>query len=397
MWWIRAKNGGGLVVGEKEYRSVMLERRPPWDPSRHINHIYVEESCLDEEFTRDILSRAECPWSVVPERQKPNDLDEDFVANLALGKRQLFLCRNRGQFFKPCPATREYRCCGYHVINCGANCPIDCIYCILQAYLNSPWMTFYVNIEQLFCELGDALGKTPEVFFRVGTGEFTDSLALDHLTNFSPRLVNFFSDRDNAVLELKTKSAMVANLQGLSHHGRTVVAWSLNSSVIMSRAEFRAASLQERLAAARRCAEWGYRVAFHFDPIILYPGWQDGYQETIERLFNEVPASAIAWISLGGLRYLPKLKEIALRRFPRTDIYCQESVIGLDGKYRYFRNTRAELYRRLVELLASKADPATCIYFCMESDEIWKEVMGFIPEDKGGLAVMLDRAARSQR
>lgn len=365
-----------------------------WDPSRHINHVYVEESCLDEDLCREILGRVGCSWSVVGERQKPNQLDDDFIGNLVRGKRQLFLCRNRGQFFKPCPATREYRCCGYHVINSGVNCPIDCVYCILQAYLNIPWMTFHINIDQLFAELGAAFDGEPNRFFRVGTGEFTDSLALDRLTGLSPRLVTFFSGRDNALLELKTKSDVVDNLRGLDHRGRTVVAWSLNSSQIMARSEIRAATLSERLNAACRCAEWGYRLAFHFDPIVLHPGWQDGYRETIDRLFAEVPASAIAWISLGGLRYLPKLKEIALQRFPATEIYCQESVVGLDGKNRYFRAARVRLYRHLVELLTAKAAPATCIYFCMESDEIWREVMGFIPEQRGGLAKMLDDAAR---
>jgi spore photoproduct lyase len=33
----------------------------------------------------------------------------------------------------------------------------------------------------------------------------------------------------------------------------------------------------------------------------------------------------------------------------------------------------------------------TCIYFCMESDEIWKEVTGFIPGERGGIPAMLDR------
>ncbi len=37
-------------------------------------------------------------------------------------------------------------------------------------------------------------------------------------------------------------------------------------------------------------------------------------------------------------------------------------------------------------------DPATCVYFCMESDEIWNDVFGFTPEEKGGLPAMLDRA-----
>jgi spore photoproduct lyase len=364
------------------------------DPARYLNRIYVEESCLELDYTKEILARAKLPWSVVAERARPNDLGDDFVQNLSAGKRQLFLTSNRGLFFKPCPGTRQYQCCGYHVLNTGMNCPIDCVYCILQAYLNNPWLTFYVNTDQLFQELDHSLSANPQKFHRIGTGEFTDSLAIDRLTGLSRQLVEFIGQRDNALLELKTKSAVVDNLEGLRHNGRTIVAWSLNSSEVMNRFELRSATLDERLQAAGRCAEWGYRLAFHFDPIIDHPGWQAGYGQTIDRLFAAVPAPAIAWISLGALRFIPSLKEIGIRRFPGSNLYYQGFIEGLDGKSRYFRPDRVRLYRYIIARLQEKASETTCIYFCMESNEIWREVMGYTPDDQGGLAAMLDRAGR---
>lgn len=364
------------------------------DPSSYINKIYVEESCIDLAYTREILQRAQLPWTVVADRNKPNSLDEDFVKNLSAGKRQLFLCRNRGTFFKPCPATREYRCCDYQVINSGSNCPIDCVYCILQAYLNTPWLTHYVNIDQLFSELEGAKTSAERGFYRIGTGEFTDSLAIDRLTALSIPLVEYVGGMTNAVLELKTKSAVIHNLKDLKHNGRTIIAWSLNSTAMMKTRELRSASLSERLAAARQCINWGYRVAFHFDPIVEHPGWEDGYAATINRLFEEIDRESIAWISLGALRFLPSLKEIGIHRFPGTKIYYNEFIVGLDGKVRYFRPNRVRLYRHIYDLLKQKAAERTCIYFCMESDEIWQEVMGYTPAEMGGLPIMLDKTMR---
>ncbi len=372
----------------------MVENHTWKDPSRYINRLFVEEPCLELDYTQEILARANLPWTLVPERQKPNDLGDNFVENLTMGKRQLYLCNNRGLFFKPCPGTREYQCCDYQVVNTGTNCPIDCVYCILQAYLNTPWLTFHVNTDQLFHELSESLSANPQQFFRIGTGEFTDSLAIDRLTCLSRPLVEFIALRDNAVLELKTKSAVIDNLQGLHHNGKTIIAWSLNAAPIMARYELRSATLAERLDAAQKCAEWGYRLAFHFDPIIDYPGWQSGYAETIDRLFEKIPASAIAWISLGALRYIPSLKEIGIMRFPGAKIYYQEFITGLDGKARYFRFNRVRLYQHIFALLQKKASAGTCIYFCMESDEIWREVMGYTPGDRGGLSKMLDRTVR---
>lgn len=361
------------------------------DPSRYLQHIHVEESCLPLAYTQEILGRAGLPWSVVADREEPLHFDCDYPQNLGAGKQHLFLSTNRGQFFKPCPGTREYQCCSYHVLNTGMNCPMDCVYCILQAYLNNPWISFYVNIEAMLSELDMALDAEPDRLFRIGTGEFTDSLALDRLTGLSKILVEYFARKKNAVLELKTKSAVIENLQNLDHNGHTVIAWSLNSPAIMEREELRSATLAERLEAARLCAEWGYKLAFHFDPLIDYPGWQDGYRETINVLFQSVPKQSIAWISLGALRYLPKLKEIGVDRFPGSRIFFQEFIEGLDGKSRYYRKNRTVLYRHIYNLLKEQAAAGTCIYFCMESNEIWQEVMGYVPDQNGNIGAMLDR------
>jgi hypothetical protein len=70
-----------------------------------------------------------------------------------------------------------------------------------------------------------------------------------------------------------------------------------------------------------------------------------GYRSTIDRLFAEVPAASIAWISMGALRYLPSLKRIAAERFPASRFFYQEFIDGLDGKCRYFRTQREAMYR----------------------------------------------------
>lgn len=362
------------------------------DPSRYIKKIHVEESCLDLTYTREILDRADLPYDVIPDRGEPAGVEGVYPDNLNEGKHHLLLCKNRGHFFKPCPGTKEYRCCDYQVLNIGMNCPMDCVYCILQAYLNKPWLTFFVNYEDLFAEIEKAFRREPDRFFRIGTGEFTDSMALDRITGLSKKLVEFMADKQQGVIELKTKSAVIHHLEGLRHNGRTILAWSLNGGAIMQQEELRTATLEERLQAAKQCAEWGYRLAFHFDPIIEHPGWEKGYQKTIETLFQVVPAESIAWISMGALRYLPNLKTIGTNRFPGSRIFYAEFIEGLDNKKRYFRPRRVQLYKHIYQLLKQYAASRTVIYFCMESDEIWRDVMGYTPEERGGIPHMLDNS-----
>ncbi len=362
------------------------------DPANFIHTIYIEESCRDLPYVQEMIQKAgKVSIKTVAEQDFSRLQSGGYVKGLSKGKRNLLLTRNKGKFLKPCPATREYRCCDYQVLNIGMNCPMDCVYCILQAYLNNPWLSFFVNVEDLISELEEAFAREPDRIWRIGTGEFTDSLALDNLTGLSAKLVNFMALRKNSILELKTKTANIENLNNLDHGGNTIVSWSLNSPHIMAQEELHTASLQDRLAAASKCAEWGYKIAFHFDPIIYHDNWQQGYAATISQLFDQVPAENIAWISMGALRFLPPLKNIVKDRFPNCKIFYEEFIEGLDGKSRYFRSQRVELYQSVYGELVKHVSPKTCVYLCMESDEIWKEVFGYNPEQQGGLPAMLDK------
>jgi spore photoproduct lyase len=368
------------------------ESRSPIDPAAAIRRVYVAEDCVDLPYTRKILARLRnSPAKVLPIKELEHFSSLRDPKAFGRGKNTLVLERQKGKFVKSCPGTKEYECCGYQVLNVGTNCPMDCVYCILQAYLNKPWLTFYVNVEDLLAELNECFAREPKRQWRIGTGEFTDSLAMDRLTCLSEVLVNFMSDKPQAVLELKTKSAVIDNLLTLPHNGHTIVSWSLNSPPIAEREELHTASLRQRLSAASCCVEAGYRVGFHFDPIIYHHGWREGYAETIEQLFTVIPAEHIAWISMGCLRFLPSLKGIAAERFPGSAFFHEEFIEGLDGKSRYFRKLRVEMYRFLAERILAFA-PDICLYLCMESEEIWREVFGFSPAERGGLAGMLDRA-----
>ncbi len=297
----------------------------------------------------------------------------------------------RGRFLKSCPGTRHYHCCGYRILHFGAQCSLQCSYCILQAYLNQPNLRLFGNTDTLFRELDEELDASPGRILRIGTGEFTDSLLLDPWTGFSRMAIPHFAGKPGAVLELKTKTDFIGNLAELDHGGHAIVGWSLNAQAVRRREEPLAASLSARLAAARACAGWGYHLAFHFDPMIEHPGWKQGYGEILDRLFESVDPARIVYISLGAFRFMPELKAAMQATHPRSRILHGEFIRGLDDKMRYFRDIRVELYSFMVERIR-RADPDLCVYLCMEGSDIWRESFGFSPDEKGGLPAMLDRA-----
>jgi spore photoproduct lyase len=268
---------------------------------------------------------------------------------------------------------------------------MDCAYCILQTYFHPPILQYFVNHDQLLADLDQALSQ-PERR-RIGTGEFTDSLIWEPWSDLTPNLVERFARQDNSILELKTKTTAIERLKGLDHQRKTIVSWSLNTPRIIANQERSTASLHARLKAASICLAEGYPLAFHFDPIFIYPGWESEYAEVINTLFETIPADQIVWISMGTFRFMPALHPVVRRRFPNSDIIYGEFIPGLDGKMRYFKPLRIKVYRKLAEWITARA-PEVTLYFCMEDDQVWEACLGFVPESRGGLPSMLDRSAR---
>lgn len=353
---------------------------------------------LDEVFAEDSVKES----PIVEELRKtlpeesfqyiPSEPDrESFSSESGLDK--LYVVRFKGRFLRSCPATRFYHCCGYTILHFGENCPVGCTYCILQAYLNRSYLRIFGNIDDMLAEAEGVFLQYPEVLFRVGTGEFTDSLILDPWTGYSSHFVPFFSRFSNAVLELKTKTAFVDRLRGLSHEGHTIVSWSLNAPSIMAREEKGAAPFELRLECARKCLEWGYFLGFHFDPIFFFPGWDKEYASTLKSLFETIPPERIVYISLGAFRFMPELKNRILEKNPAWRFSSGEFVLCPDGKKRYFIDIRVRLYRFLLEEIRRHA-PDVCVYLCMESGSVWKLVFGYTPDEKGGLPKILDDAVK---
>jgi len=352
--------------------------------------VYVEKKSLDFPLTKRILKNVgPVPSEVIDE---PQEVLEDIKASkdvIGLGKKYLLITRQKGEFVKPCPCTPGYLGCSYFILNTDLNCPLDCTYCILQHYLTNPLLTVHVNLEDLWRQLDIFLHSKRHRKIRIGTGELGDSLALDHLTENSVDLVSYFRNKRNAIFELKTKTVNIKNILKIEPGPNVVVAWSLNSFRIAREEEKDAPSVEERIDAAARVSERGFRIAFHFDPIIRHPDWEDGYKEVIDKLLVTVDPARIAWISLGSLRFPPALKTIIEERFPRTKIIYDEFIKGKDGKLRYFKPLRLELYKKIVGFIRKRGGEEIPLYFCMESEDVWREAMGWIPKGEENLELYL--------
>lgn len=334
--------------------------------------IYVEKAALKNKLLEDFTKKfPSCPVEKIDRlssylKKNPFGISE-------LKKPVVFIVKEWGDFIKPCPCTKLHISCGYWIFNLGFGCPYDCSYCFLQQYSNFPGITLPANIEDFFEKFDIFLSKLKRPI-RIGTGEFCDSLALDHITQYSKQLIPYFKDK-NVLFELKTKSNQINNLLKLKPPENIIISWSLNPQSLIDTEEIAAATLKERLESAKILKGHGYKIAFHFDPIIYSRDWEKLYKDVVTKLYENVK-SPLSWISLGTLRSNRQLKAVNEARFPKSDIFYSELFLGEDKKLRYPKFLRTQIYKNMIKWIR-KEDKKTPVYLCMESKDIWKALGDF--------------------
>lgn len=342
----------------------MMNNHTPLD----IKRVFITEEAAKYPYSFEIAKNACCKPEFVKDEVEYREKIENFLDDpVTIGKKHLLLTVSKGDFFRKCPGTQGKVCCNYYVIDQTSNCPYDCSYCFLQSYLNLRAIKFSVNIDSLFNELKPIAesGK----FMRIGTGELSDSLALEPLTGFGAKLIDFYKEYPNVILELKTKSKNVYSLPDVRHHkGNYVIGFTLSPEHIVKNEELLTASLLERLNASLDAANKGYGIALHFDPVIFVENAIEHYEYIIEEIFKR--HKKLSWLSLAGFRYEPGLKYYVEKRFPDSVLINGEFIRCSDGKYRYLFPERIKLYRKII-MKVEQLSPETPLYFCMEDKKTW--------------------------
>jgi spore photoproduct lyase len=284
----------------------------------------------------------------------------------------------KGAFIKHCPCSPGSVPCGYFNLNLQTGCSFACSYCILQAYLEDKTQAvFYTNWADLEDELQKFLAVNKEV--RIGTGELSDSLAYESIYPTAKLVLELFRRFPNTVFEFKTKAVTIQAMMKVKEvPANIVVSWSLNPTPIIKNEELLTPALTMRLQAMAAIQDKGYKIGIHFDPLILFPNWQKHYRELIRRLVTVIRPERVAWWSLGALRFPPALKKHIFRH-PDSQLFWGELIQGQDGKYRYFKPLRLELFSFVRDEIQKQIAAEIPLYLCMEDSDTWQEIFPEIP------------------
>ncbi|MBN2590133.1 MAG: hypothetical protein JXA96_09735 [Sedimentisphaerales bacterium] len=258
----------------------------------------------------------------------------------------------------------------YKLVPISNGCPYYCTYCYL-AYVYrkfSPFIKININYDTMYKQIRKTLAHS-DSNASFNMGEMLDSLALDHITNLTSELIPFFSGLSKGYLMLLTKSSNIDNLLKLKPNHKTIVSWSLNPEHIINQYEKGTASLDERIEAARKCQNKGYRIRLRIDPGIYYPDWQSGYAKLIEKTLSAIEPENI---TLGMLRLLPGHFQLAKNAYGKnaTNFLSNQFIKGAsDEKLRYPPESRIKFYRFIIDTIRS-FNKTVSISLCRETYDI---------------------------
>ncbi len=323
--------------------------------------IYVDSAVEKLPLTLKILRKFE--GVEVELTSNPHELKKP--SEMTGAKKSLLLARQKADPLKEFQAMTQSSQRPYYALNLISNCHLECTYCILQSYLsNNPLITIFTNLEEILMRLADQLQRIP-IGAMVGTGKIADSLALENISEHHQSLIPLFAKQKRVTLELKTKSEAIDSLLNLEPKNQTVISWSLNPPFLIEREEYKTATFAERLQAAKKASEAGYRVAFHFDPMIYHEQWQQNYSQALEWVFEEISPAKIAWMSVGTLRFPFKQGKIMKRRFPKNEA-IHSQLISTSRSFIHYPNDLREGMQQFMEKEITKHLPASSFYRCMD-------------------------------
>lgn len=273
----------------------------------------------------------------------------------------------------PCPVSGEKtRCCNLLTLDAVRQCGFACSYCSIQSFYHRNEVLFAKDLGQRLHEL-----EILQDAWHIGTGQSSDSLMWGDDQGVLSALASFARSRPRIILELKTKSARTDWIGRIAMPPNVVATWSVNAPTIVSKEEHLTASLDERIGAARKAADGGLPVGFHFHPLVRFSGWQEEYASVVDRITGAFSPEEIVMISLGTLTFTKQALR-QLRESGKPTRIHQMELTGTAGKYSY----PAEVKRRLFTHVHScfpvswRTESGPFFYLCMESPELWEPVLG---------------------
>ncbi|MFP4266831.1 MAG: spore photoproduct lyase family protein [Spirochaetaceae bacterium] len=283
--------------------------------------------------------------------------------------------REDSKILGTCPVAGEKtRCCNLQTLDAVQQCGFACSYCAIQSFYGDGKVFFFENLEEKLKKL--SLELDSRKIYHIGTGQSSDSLMWGNRGGLLDSLAGFARGNPNVILELKSKSALLKPLLDRDLPPNILATWSLNPDEVIHNEEHLTSNLDARIGAARRAADRGMLVGFHFHPVIRFSGWREKYARIYSRLQEEFRPSEVVMVSLGTLTYPKPVVRLIRSQKIRSGVLKMPLENSAD-KLSYPFDIKRELFSHAYGSFSEKWRQEVFFYLCMEDPQLWEPVFGY--------------------
>jgi spore photoproduct lyase len=339
-------------------------KRSAW---MQIDTVYVEDAVRTLPITAEILKRIRA--ASVQYVQDYQDVfsrsGKDYLSKRL--KSTLFIAEKRGALVREAPAAYGFGADDLHYYHIHAyNCIYECEYCYLQGYFRSPDLVFFVNHPDIINAMQEVVDRAPGKTVWFHAGEFSDSLALSHVSQELAHYWEFFAQNPKAALELRTKSTNLTAMRRLRPLPNVVISYSLSTHTQAALHDREAPSVAKRLRAMHRLDGLEFPLGVHFDPIVYSADFSAQFEQLVADLCQVIDLNRLRYLSLGVVRFSKEVYRETRSNYPESTLFARHFIQGSDAKMRYLRPMRQQLLETGKEILKRYGCPEEKIYFCME-------------------------------
>ena len=244
--------------------------------------IYYEEAVKDYEQGKGILEKYEklnIPLIPIESHHKIEELRH--LPNKEYTKMKKYLILGTRKVIKLTPNDKS---ADFIVPFTSSGCTASCLYCYLVCHFNTnSYLRVFMNRDEIMNKVKKTINKIGEhKVYELGSN--SDMVLENTITGNLRWAIEEFGKLEKATATFATKFDAVDDLLTANHQGHTQMRISINPQEIIKTIEFGTSSLIERIIAANKMFEAGYKIGLNIAPIILEEGWEVMY----ENMFKEV-------------------------------------------------------------------------------------------------------------
>lgn len=234
------------------------------------------------------------------------------------GKNTLVVGVRKNLNFATCKPSAHYQ------LPIVSGCMGMCEYCYLNTQMGKkPYVKIYVNIDEILQRAQEYIDeRKPNITIFEGAAT-SDPIPVEYYSRALKRAIEFFGKNELGKFRFVTKFTDIDTLLGLKHNGNTTIRFSINTDRVINAYEHKTTAVIERITAANKLYNDGYKIGFIIAPVFLYQGWEDEYEGLIKILASKFNRGNVAFEVISH-RFTKRAKENIINVFSKTTLPMEE-------------------------------------------------------------------------